>query len=78
MPVLKVPAGEEGGPGGLPNLLKKKEKEEDEEEKMEDNDEEEEMEGKRRAHCSIAVYKFELCPSPFFSDYFKNKIKLKC
>ena len=41
---LQVPAGEEGGHGGLPNLLK----EEDDEEKKEDDDEEEEMEGKRR------------------------------
>ena len=48
VPVLQVPAGEEGGPGGLPNLLKEEEKEEDEEEKKEDDDEEEEMEGKRR------------------------------
>ena len=48
MPVLQVPAGEEGGPGGLPNLLKEEEKEEDEEEKKEDDDDEEEMEGKRR------------------------------
>ena len=35
MPVLQVPAGEEGGPGGFPNLLK-----EDEEEKKEDDDDE--------------------------------------
>ena len=48
VPVLHVPAGEEGGPGGLPNLLKEEEKEEDEEEKKEDDDYEEEMEGKRR------------------------------
>ena len=47
MPVLHVPAGEEGGPGGLPNLLKKEEKEEDDEEKKEDDDEEEEMDGTR-------------------------------
>ena len=45
MPVLQVLAGEEGGPGVLPNLLKE---EEDEEEKKEDDDEEEEMEGKRK------------------------------
>ena len=38
MPVLQVPAGEEGGPGGFPNLLK--EEEEDVEEKQEDNDDE--------------------------------------
>ena len=33
MPVLQVPAGEEGGPGGFPNLLKEEEQEEDEEKK---------------------------------------------
>ena len=48
VPVLQVPAGEEGGPGGLSNLLKEEDKEEDEEEKKEDDDGEEEMEGKRR------------------------------
>ena len=37
MPLLQVPAGEEGGPGGFPNLLKGEEQEEDEEEKKEDN-----------------------------------------
>jgi len=48
VPVLQVPAGEEGGPGGFPNLLKEEEQEEDGEEKKEDDDDEEEMEGKRR------------------------------
>ena len=49
VPVLQVPAGDEGGPGGLPNTLKEGEKEEDlEEEKKEDDDDDEEMEGKRR------------------------------
>ena len=48
VPVLQVPAGEEGGPGGLPNLLKEEEKEEDDEEKKDNDDDEEEMEGKRR------------------------------
>ena len=49
VPVLQVPAGEEGGPGGLPNLLKEKEMEDDEGgEKKEDDDDDEEMEGKRR------------------------------
>ena len=48
VPVLHVPAGEEGGPEGLPNLLKYGEKREDGEEKREDDDDEEEMEGKRR------------------------------
>ena len=36
MPVLQVPAGEEGVPGGFPNLLKEEEQEEDEEEKKTD------------------------------------------
>ena len=40
MPVLQVPAGKEGGPGGFPNLLKEEEQEEDEEEKKEDDDDE--------------------------------------
>ena len=39
MPVLKVPAGEERGPGGFPNILKEEEQEEDEEKKDDDNDE---------------------------------------
>ena len=62
MPILQVPAGEEGEPGGLPNFLKGEEKDEYNEE-MEKNDEEKEeddeekkknyvkegeMEGKRR------------------------------
>ena len=34
MPFLQVPPGEEGGPGGFPNLLK----EEDKEEKKENDD----------------------------------------
>ena len=38
MPVLQVPAGEEGGPGGFPNLLKEEKHEDDEEEKKEDVD----------------------------------------
>ena len=38
MPVLQVPAGEEGGPGGFPNLLKEEEHEKGEEEKKEDDD----------------------------------------
>ena len=40
MPVLQVPAGEEGGPGDFPNLLKEEDKEEDEEKKKEDDDDE--------------------------------------
>ena len=38
MPVLQVPAGEEGGPGGFPNVLKEEEKEEDEEKNKENYD----------------------------------------
>ena len=38
VPVLQVPAGEEGGPGGFPNLLKEEEQEDDEQKKKEDND----------------------------------------
>ena len=37
MPVLQVPAGEEGAPGGFPNILKE-EQEEDEEKKKGDDD----------------------------------------
>ena len=48
MPVLQVPAGEEGGPGGFPNLHKKEEHKEDEDKKTEDGDDKYEMEGKRR------------------------------
>ena len=40
MPVLQVPAGEEGGPGGFPNLFKEEEQEEDEEEKKDYDDDE--------------------------------------
>ena len=40
MPVLQVPAGEERGPGGFPNLLKEEKQEEDEEEKKKDDDDE--------------------------------------
>ena len=40
MPVLQVPAGEEGGPGGFPNLLKEEVHEKGEEEKKEDDDDE--------------------------------------
>ena len=41
MPVLQVPAGEEDGPGGLPNLLKEEEKDDEEEEKKADGYEKE-------------------------------------
>ena len=47
-PVLQVPAGEEGGPSRLINLLKEEEREEDVERKKEDGDDEKDMEGKRR------------------------------
>ena len=40
MPVLLVPAGEKGGPGGFQNLYKEEEQEEDEEEKKEDDNDE--------------------------------------
>ena len=40
MPVIQDSAGEEGGPGGFPNLLKEEEQDEDEEEKKEDADDE--------------------------------------
>jgi hypothetical protein len=40
VPVLQVPAGEEGKPGGFPNLLKEEEHEKGEEEKKEDDDDE--------------------------------------
>ena len=53
MPVLQVPAEEEGGPGGHPNLMKKGENEKDGEEKMEDDDDDEEMKGKRKDEKDI-------------------------
>ena len=40
VPVLQIPAGEEGKPGGFPNLLKEEEHEKGEEEKKEDDDDE--------------------------------------
>ena len=40
MTVLQVPAGEERGPGGFPNLLKEEKQEEVEEEKKKDDDDE--------------------------------------
>ena len=40
MPALQVSAGEEGGPGGFPNLLNNEVEEEDQEEKKEDDDDE--------------------------------------
>ena len=48
LPILQVPAGEEGGTGGLPKLLKEDEKKEDEKVKKEDGDYEEEKERKWR------------------------------
>ena len=38
MSVLQVLAGEEGGPGGFPNLINEEEHEKGEEEKKEDDD----------------------------------------
>ena len=76
MPILQVPAGEEGGTGGLPNLMKLGEKEQDGEEKKEDNGDEEEMGGKGKdvedmqdslvAEKGILV-KFPLVPIATFS-----------
>ena len=40
MAVLQVPTGEDGGPGGFPNLLKEEEQEEEGEETKEDDDDE--------------------------------------
>ena len=76
VPVLQVPAGEQGGPGGLPNLLKYGEKKEDGEEKKEDDDKEEEMEGKRRDEEDMQdslmveegmMFNFHLVPLPLVS-----------
>ena len=83
VPVLQVPAGEEGEPGGLTNFLKKEEKEEDEVEKGEDDEEKkriiekgDKMEGKRRdeedMQDSLVVeegmmFKFPLVPLPLVS-----------
>ena len=46
VPVLQIPVGKEGGPGGLPNLLRRKRRVM--QYKKEDYDDKEEMEGKRR------------------------------
>ena len=56
MAVLQISAGEEGGCGGLPNLLKEDEKKEDGEEKKGDDEEKEEMEGTggMRRRCRTA------------------------
>ena len=60
------PAGEEGGPGGIQNLLKEEWKVQDGTEKKEDDDDQEEMEGKRRneekMQRSLVVVKFPLVP----------------
>ena len=61
VPVLQVPAGKEGKPGGFPNFWKEEEKEEyneenekddekkeEDDEKKEKDEKKEEMEGKRR------------------------------
>ena len=54
MPVLQVPAGEEGGPGGLPNLMKENNKGEDEEEKKEADYNEEKKEGEEEGQGGYA------------------------
>ena len=40
MPVIQVPAGEEGEPGGFPTLRMEEEQDEDEEKKKEDAEDE--------------------------------------
>ena len=70
VPVLQVPAGEEGGTGCLLNLLKEVEKkEEDEEEKKENDEEEDEMGGRggMRRICRTAWWwrRACLCNSPW-------------
>ena len=40
MPVLQVPAGEEGGPRGFQSILKEEKQQEQEEEMKEDHDDE--------------------------------------
>ena len=71
VPFLQVPAGEEGGPGGIPNLLTEEEKEGEEEEKNEGDEEEEEMQGKRRdeeeKQDSVVVEMGMMVPLPFVS-----------
>ena len=77
LPVLQVPAGDEGGPGCLPYLLKEEEKEEeDDEEKKKDDDDEKEMKVKRREEadmqpgggggqdCQIPLVPFATCLFP--------------
>ena len=68
VPVLQVPAKEEGGPRDLQNLLKEEEKEEGEEEKKEDGDDEEEWEEKRRDELqgSLVVEKGMILNSPWY------------
>ena len=69
MPVLQVPAGEEGCYGGNPNPLKKGENEEDGEEKKEDDDDEEEMESNRRdvedMHDSLVLWEGTIIKFPW-------------
>ena len=42
MPVLQVSAGEDGGSGGFPNLIKEEGQEKDEEEKKEEEEDDDE------------------------------------
>ena len=55
VPVLQVPVGEKGGPGGLPNLPKYWEMEEDGEKKKDDDDEEEEK--KKLGNNIVQIHK---------------------
>ena len=71
MPVIEVPAGEEGGPGGLPNLLNKEESVDNEEEKKEHDDYEEEMKGKSRDEE-------EMQDSPMVNENMNGPIPLCC
>ena len=50
VPVLEVPAGEEGEPEGLPNFLKEEEKEEYDEEKEKDDEEKEEKDEEKKKY----------------------------
>ena len=79
VPVLQVPAGKEGKPGGFSNFWKEEEKdeynkenekgdekkEEDDEENKEKDEKEEEMEGKRRDEEDMwSIYHWS--PSPAY------------
>ena len=85
VPVLQVPAGKEGGPGGIPNHLNEEAKEEDDEEKNEDDENKEETEGKRRdeeeMQDSLVVeegmmFNFPLVPLPLVSFPCSSRFKV--